>query len=410
MIPYGRQSIDDEDIVAVVRALKSDYLTTGPEVDAFEKELAERVGAKHVIAVSSGTAALHMAMAAVRIGPGDHVITSANTFLASANCAAYLGATPDFADIDPVSYNLSVESLEETWQGNTKAVVAVDFAGQPCDYPRITQLARERGAVVIQDASHSLGGSVAYSQEPISGLRSTTSEIQYPIGCLPGVDMTTFSFHPVKTMTTAEGGAVATDRDDLAEFCREFRTHGMVRDSKRFQTLEPGPWVYEMQHLGFNYRITDLQCALGRNQLRKLDQFVQRRAEIVAHYNDAFADLDYVTTPKLGDWLGQGSRHQAPSTTNRIAWHLYVLQINFNAIGSTRSAVMEKLREAGVGTQVHYIPVHLQPWYRENFGYCLGKCPNVESYYQRCLSLPLYPAMTDRDVRTVIATVKMILP
>ena len=361
MIPYGRQSIDDEDIVAVVRALKSDYLTTGPEVDAFEKELAERVGAKHVIAVSSGTAALHMAMAAVRIGPGDHVITSANTFLASANCAAYLGATPDFADIDPVSYNLSVESLEETWQGNTKAVVAVDFAGQPCDYPRITQLARERGAVVIQDASHSLGGSVAYSQEPISGLRSTTSEIQYPIGCLPGVDMTTFSFHPVKTMTTAEGG-------------------------------------------------TDLQCALGRNQLRKLDQFVQRRAEIVAHYNDAFADLDYVTTPKLGDWLGQGSRHQAPSTTNRIAWHLYVLQINFNAIGSTRSAVMEKLREAGVGTQVHYIPVHLQPWYRENFGYCLGKCPNVESYYQRCLSLPLYPAMTDRDVRTVIATVKMILP
>jgi perosamine synthetase len=380
VIPYGRQTIDDDDIAAVVGALNSDFLTTGPEVEAFENELAEYVGAKHVIAVNSGTAALHMAAAAAGIAPGDHVITSANTFLASANCAAYLGATPDFADIDLVTYNLSVESLQQTWRTTTKAVIAVDFAGQPCDYPKITQLARSRGATVIQDASHSLGGRA----------------FGYPVGGLPGVDLTTFSFHPVKTMTTGEGGAVATDRDDFAEFCREFRSHGMVREPKKFRALEPDSWVYEMQNLGFNYRITDLQCALGRSQLRKLDRFVERRAEIVSRYNQAFKDLEHVQIPRV------------PSPSE-ISWHLYVVQVDFPAIGKIRGEVMNQLREAGVGTQVHYIPVHLQPWYRDHFGYLPGKCPNAEAYYQRALSLPLYPAMSDLGISQVIEAVRTVV-
>ena len=382
MIPYGRQSLGQEEIDAVLRALQSDFLTTGPEIDAFERELAEFVGVKHVIAVSSGTAALHLGVAAAGLGPGDRVITSANTFLASANCAAFVGATPDFADIDPATYNLGPETLEKAWQPDTKAIVAVDFAGQPCDYPQITRFARKRGAIVIQDASHSLGGHA----------------FGHPVGGFPDVDAAIFSFHPVKTMTTGEGGAVATNRDDFAEFCREFRTHGMVRDPAKFTMLEPGPWVYEMQRLGFNYRITDLQCALGRAQLRRLDEFVARRQKIVDRYNAAFADLEWIQTPAVGDFLQK--------TGTRIGWHLYAAQIDLETLGQTRAEVMTRLRERGIGTQVHYIPVHMQPWYRQTYGYGPGKCPNAENLYRRELSLPLYPAMTDEDVETVIGVVR----
>ena len=261
MIPYGRQTIDADDIAAVVEALQSDWLTKGPLVDAFESAFAERVGAKYAVAVCNGTAALHLAMLVARIGPGDRVVTSANTFLASANCAAFTGALPDFCDIDEVTYTMSVEQLATNWQPDTKAVVAVDYAGQTADMPSIAQVARDRHAIVIEDACHAVGGSFLHENR------------QWRIGGHPWADMTTFSFHPVKTMTTGEGGMLVTDNEEYAQRARLLRSHGMTRDNESFSGLgdanfeERGPWYYEMQELGFNFRITDLQCALGLSQL-----------------------------------------------------------------------------------------------------------------------------------------------
>lgn len=392
MIPYGKQRIDDADIDAVVRALRSDFLTCGPEVVAFEEEFAAFVGAKHAVAVCNATAALHLAMLAARIGPGDRVVTSPNTFLASANCAAFVGATPDFADIDPVSYNLDSAALEAGWRADTKAVIAVDYAGQPADMPRIAEVARKRGALVIEDACHGTGGGFVHGGR------------EWKLGAHPWADITTFSFHPVKTLTTGEGGILVTDIDEIADRARVLRTHGMVRDAASFEGFgtsggtafdEVGPWVYEMQELGYNFRITDLQCALGRSQLRKLPGFIQRRLEIVARYNEAFADLPCLTTPGLS----------SPESRDSISWHLYTAQFDFAAIGKTRTEVMMELREKGVGSQVLYIPVHLQPWYRNTYGYGPGKCPVAESFYAGALSLPLYPAMSDDDVDTVIGAV-----
>lgn len=392
MIPYGKQCIDDADIDAVVRALRSDFLTCGPEVAAFEEEFAAFVGAKHAVAVCNATAALHLAMLAARIGPGDRVVTSPNTFLASANCAAFVGATPDFADIDPVSYNLDPAALEAGWQDDTKAVIAVDYAGQPADMPRIAEVARKHGALVIEDACHGTGGGFIHEGR------------EWKLGGHPWADITTFSFHPVKTLTTVEGGILVTDIDEIADRARVLRTHGMVREAASFEGFgtsggtafdEVGPWVYEMQELGYNFRITDLQCALGRSQLRKLSGFIQRRLEIVARYNEAFADLPWFTTPGLS----------SPESRDSISWHLYTARIDFAAIGKTRTEVMTELREKGVGTQVLYIPVHLQPWYRKTYGYGTGKCPVAESFYAGALSLPLYPAMSDDDVNTVIGAV-----
>jgi UDP-4-amino-4,6-dideoxy-N-acetyl-beta-L-altrosamine transaminase len=406
MLPYGRQTIDDDDIDAVVRALRSDFLTCGPEVEAFEREFAEFTGAKHAVAVANATDALHLAMRVAGVGPGHRVITSPNTFLASANCAAFVGATPDFCDIDPVSYNLDPIVLEANWKPDTKAVVAVDYAGQPANLPEISRIARERGAVVIEDACHATGGSFFHEGK------------EWKIGGHPWADMTTFSFHPVKTMTTAEGGILVTDNDEYARRARILRSHGMERDPARFLGFgsntpaftEPGPWVYEMQELGYNYRITDLQCALGRSQLKKLPAFINRRLEIVAAYNHAFADLPWLTTPELGDWLQPN--YETPKHRNtdqpkhRISWHLYTVLIDFPAIGRTRTEVMKRLREKGIGTQVLYIPVHLQPWYRRSYGYHPGKCPVAEEYYTRALSLPLFPAITDEDVANVNAAAK----
>ncbi|MDA7539352.1 UDP-4-amino-4,6-dideoxy-N-acetyl-beta-L-altrosamine transaminase [Akkermansiaceae bacterium] len=395
MIPYGKQSISDDDIAAVANVLRSDFLTCGPEVDAFEREFASMVGAKHAVAVCNATAALHLAMLIAKIGPGERVVTSPNTFVSSANCAAFVGATPDFCDIDPITYNLCPEALARDWQDDTKAVVAVAYAGQPADMPAIAEIAHARGAIVIEDGCHGTGGGFTHQGK------------DYKIGGHPWADMTTFSFHPVKTMTTGEGGILVTDNDQFAQTARLLRSHGITRDHEEFIGLGSkelclaghGPWYYEMQHLGYNFRITDLQCALGRSQLKKLPGFIKRRQEIVDHYNKAFQDLPWLTPPGV----------QYERDRDEISWHLYTTQINFEELGKTRSEVMLELREQEIGTQVLYIPVYLQPWYRETYGYVAGKCPNSEAYYSKALSLPMYPSMTDSDIECVIAAVKRIV-
>lgn len=392
MIPYGKQSIDTEDIESVCRVLKSDFLTSGPEVEAFEQEFAVMVGAKHAVAVCNATAALHLAMLVAKVGRGDRVVTSPNTFVASANCAAFVGATPDFADIDPKTYNICPKALADSWQADTKAVVAVAFAGQSPDMPAIAEVARSRGAVVIEDGCHGIGGGF------------TIDGKNYKIGGHPWADMTTFSFHPVKTMTTGEGGILVTNNEAFAKLARELRSHGITRRAEDFTGLgsdsaalqEQGSWYYEMHSLGYNYRITDLQCALGRSQLKKLPAFIERRREIVARYNAAFADLPWLQTPQV---------HPAGDAAN-ISWHLYSVQIDFAALGRSRSEVMQQLREQGVGTQVLYIPVYLQPYYRNTYNYSDGKCPYAEAYYEKALSLPLFPKMSDSGVNTVIRSVQ----
>lgn len=423
MLPYGKQSISEDDIEAVVRALRSDFLTCGPEVEAFEKEFASFVGAKHAVAVSNATAALHLAMQVLGIGKGDRIVTSPNTFVASANAAAYVGAIPDFSDIDPFHYNLDPIALEQNWKPDTKAVVAVDYAGQPCNMPEIARIARSRGAFVIEDACHGTGG--GFSAEGRS----------WKLGGHPWADITTFSFHPVKTLTTGEGGILLTENDEWAAKARLLRTHGITRNSADFTglieaelpvsifqdsesgvpqspTLHPsflserGPWYYEMQDLGYNYRITDLQCALGRSQLKRLPAFIARRQEIVARYNESLANLGWLTPPALPSPSVKNSTFRYQLTD--LSLHLYTVQIDFPRLSKTRTEFMGELREKGVGTQVLYIPVYLQPWYRRTFGYLHGKCPNAEQFYARALSLPLYPAMTDDDVEKVIDAVKAI--
>ncbi len=391
-IPYSKQNISDDDVKAVVAALISDYLTCGPRMDEFENKFAEYVGGKHAIVVCNATAALDLTMRAAGIGSGDRVITSPNTFLSSANCAAFVGATPDFCDIDPSTYNICPDALEKMWTDDIKAVVAVSFAGQSCDMPRIHKLAKSRGAVVIEDASHGTGGGFEIDGKA------------YKQGGHPWADMTVFSFHPVKTLTTGEGGIVITDNDEYAQSLRQLKTHGMTRDAEQFQGLgsdtpaltEKGPWYYEMTALGHNFRITDIQCALGLSQLSRLDQIIQRRQKIVAMYNSAFAELDFLETPKT----------LRPQDANHVSWHLYSVQINFENLGKTRTSVMTELRERNVGSQVLYIPVYLQPFYRNTYGYAAGKCPNSETYYSKALSLPLFPSMTDPDVQRVIAAIK----
>ncbi len=390
-LPYGRQTIDDDDVAAVCRVLRSDFLTCGPEVEAFEHEFAGFVGAKHAVAVCNATAALHLAMWVAGVKAGDRVITSPITFLASANCAAYVGATPDFADVDPISHNLDPAALERVWDERVKAVVAVAYAGQSADMPSIAGIARAHGATVIEDASHGAGGGFVHEGR------------EWCIGNHPWADMTVFSFHPVKTLTTGEGGMLVTNDDEIARRARQLRAHGVERDPCRFASpaendplAEKGPWFHEMQALGHNFRITDIQCALGRSQLSKLPEFLRRRREIVGRYNRALADLPWLNTPGL----------RRMEDRDHVSWHLYTVRIDFDSIGMTRTRAMEVLKDSGVGSQVLYIPVYLQPWYRETFGYAPGKCPVAEEFYRGCLSLPLYPSLTDLEVDRVIDAVK----
>lgn len=392
LLPYGRQSLDETDIRTVIDVLHSDYLTCGPKVVEFEQAFAKVVGTRHAVAMNSATSALHVAMLVADIGPGHRVITSPNTFLASANCAAFVGATPDFADIDPVSYNLDPSALEAGWRPDTRAVVAVDYAGQAANLPEISRIARNRGALVIEDACHGVGGAFRHAGRV------------WRQGGNPWADMAVFSFHPVKTITAGEGGMLVTDNDEYAQRARLFRSHGMEREPSRFTRFgrpddplaESGPWAYEMQELGFNYRLTDIQCALGLSQLRRLSEFMSRRREIVAHYNAAFAGLPWLVTPGLRE----------PACADLASWHLYTVQLDFAKLGRSRTEIMAELRAQGVGTQVLYIPVHLQPWYRRSYGYAPGKCPVAEAYYQRALSLPLYPLLTASDVERVTTALR----
>lgn len=392
MIPYGKQSIGPAELAAVQRALTSDFLTCGPEVEAFEAELAARTGARHAIAVSNATAALHLAMLAGGVRAGERVVTSPNTFLASANAAAYVGAIPDFADIHPVSYNLDAAALERSWKDDTTAVVAVDYAGQAADLPAIANVARKHGALVIEDAAHGVGGALWHEGN------------YHQIGHHPWADITIFSFHPVKTLTTGEGGMLLTDNDEIASRARRLRTHGMERDHAKFEGFgastgplaEVGPWVYEMQELGYNFRITDLQCALGRAQLARLDEFLNRRREVVAAYNEAFADLPWLRTPGLA----------RPEERGTTSWHLYTAWLDFPALGRSRTAIIQELRAQEVGTQVLYIPVYLQPWYRKTYGYGPGYCPVAEDFYAGAVSLPLFAGLSEADVAQVIRAVR----
>jgi UDP-4-amino-4,6-dideoxy-N-acetyl-beta-L-altrosamine transaminase len=386
MLYYGRQSILEEDIQFVSAVLRGDLITTGPVAAEFEAAFARYVGAKYAVAVCNATAALHLAMLVADIGEGDRVVTSPNTFLASANCAAYVGATPDFVDIDPVSYNLSPETLANDWQPDTKAVVAVHYAGGSADMPAIAKFAWERGAVVIEDGCHAVGGSIELDGQT------------WKIGGHPWADITTFSFHPVKNMTCGEGGMLVTNDASFAERARTLRTHGIVRDTSAFTGLgsddfhERGGWYYEMQSLGYNYRITDFQCALGLSQLSRLDALLERRREIVAAYNHAFSTNSNLIIPQLRN---ENERALA-------AWHLYTLQVDYNALGVSRTQWIAKLRDEGIEAHVLYIPVHLQPWYRKTYGYGPGKCPVAESLYRKVVCLPLFPAMCDDEVSLVI--------
>lgn len=364
-LPYGRQWIDDEDVQAVVDALTSDYLTTGPRVEQFERALAEYAGCKHAIAVNSGTSALHVAYFAAGLSAGDEIVTSPITFAATANAALYLGATVRFVDVDPATGLMDPALLAGAISPKTKLIVPIDFAGHPADYDRINPLARLHNLKVVADAAHSLGAT--YHGRTVGTL----------------ADLTEISMHPVKPITTAEGGAILTNDPVCAQRAADFRTHGITRDPDRL-TRDEGPWYYEQQDLGFNYRLTDLQSALGVAQMGKIDRFLQRRAQIAARYSEALKQ-----TP-----LG------LPSVASEVqsGWHLYIVRV---PEASRRRAFFERLRALGLGVQVHYIPVYWHPYY-QNLGYHKGLCPNAEDFYSRCVSLPLYPKMTDSEVDSSI--------
>jgi len=393
IISYGRQSVDDADIDSVVKVLKSSHLTQGSKIKEFEKVLCEYTGAKYAVVVSSGTAALHIACLAAGLKKGDEFITSPNTFVASANCGVYCGARPVFADIKDDTYNVDPEEIKEKITSKTKVVIPVHFAGQICDMIEIKSIIQEKETeykekiFIIEDASHALGsvykgakaGSCTYS------------------------DMTVMSFHPVKHITTGEGGVVFTNDEELYKKLKLLRSHGITNNEDdlvyKEQAYGPNglnPWYYEQQALGFNYRITDIQCALGISQLEKIDYFIRRRRRITEAYNNAFSGNKFITIP-------------FESLDRFTNWHLYVLKIDFDALGKDRADTMKRLRDNGVITQVHYIPVNIQPFYRGKFNTNRGDCPHAESYYKKCLSMPIFPAMTDKDVNKVITSILEIL-
>lgn len=375
-IPYGRQWIDDDDIQAVVEVLKSDYLTTGPKIKEFEEKLAETAGAKYAVAVSNGTAALHAACFAAGIGGGDEVITSPMTFAASANCILYFGAKPVFADIDPETYNIDPNSIRRKITRNTRAIIPVHFTGQPCRMDEILETAGKHRLTVIWDGAHALGAE--YKGRKIGGMG----------------DMTTLSFHPVKHITTGEGGAVTTNVKELYERLLLFRSHGITRDADKLFNNE-GPWYYEQQCLGYNYRMTDIQAALGLSQLGKLDMFLAKRREYAEMYNSAFMSTDGVILPR-----------QAEGTAS--AWHLYVIKLDSGRLQAGRKEIFEELRGCGIGVNVHYIPVYYHPFYKK-LGYRKGLCPNAEKLYEEIITLPLYPGMEAGDVTYIVQGVKKVI-
>jgi UDP-4-amino-4,6-dideoxy-N-acetyl-beta-L-altrosamine transaminase len=380
-IPYGRQSISEADIQAVVDVLRSDWLTQGPAIEQFEQAVATYCGARFAVAVNSATSALHIACIAAELGSGDTLWTSPNTFVASANCGLYCGADVDFVDIDPRTYNLSVAELKKKLviarqNGRVpKVVVPVHFSGQSCEMEKISDLAKEYGFTVIEDASHAIGGK--YLGAPVGGCRFS--------------EMIVFSFHPVKIITTGEGGMVLTNSRDLYERLIRLRSHGITRNPKLMVGESHGPWYYQQVELGFNYRITDIQAALGLSQLQRLDEFVSSRHRLVERYNESLRDLPVVIP------------YQHPSTYS--AFHLYVVRLKLDRIGKSHRQVFEELRALGILVNLHYIPVHTQPYYA-GIGFRPGDFPEAERYYGESISLPMYSSLSEQDQDRVVAALR----
>lgn len=376
LLPYGHQWIDEEDISAVIQVLRADWITTGPKVAEFEQAFADFVGAREAVAVSSGTAALHAAMYALGIGPGDEVLVPPMTFAATANCVVFEGGTPVFADVDPDTLLLDPAKVEAKITPHTKAILAVDYTGQPCDYDALRAIADRDGVMLVADACHALGGS--YKGRPVGSLG----------------DLSTFSFHPVKHITTGEGGMISTDDAGLAQRMRFFRNHGITSDHR--QRAQQGSWFYEMVDLGYNYRMTDFQCALGMSQLHKLPGWVTRRQEIARHYDMALAEIPAIEPLSVRDDVSH-------------AYHLYVICLDVTQLRATRAEVFAALGAEGIGVNVHYIPVHVHPFYREHFGTGPGLCPSAEAAYERILTLPIFPRMSDDEVDDVVTAVRKVL-
>lgn len=384
MIPYGRQDIDDSDIASVVDVLRSDFLTQGPAVPAFEGAVSAHCGARHAVAMNSATSALHVACLALGVGPGDSVWTSPITFVASANCALYCGATVDFVDIDPQTYNMRpdrlAEMLAQAEQAGhlPKVVIPVHLCGQSCEMKAIHALSRRYGFRIIEDASHAIGGK--YLGTPVGSCRFS--------------DITVFSFHPVKIITTGEGGMATTNDPALAVKMARLRSHGITRDEAEMTHAPDGPWYYQQLDLGFNYRMTDLQGALGLSQMRRLEEFVAHRALIARRYDEMLSGLPLTTPFQGGD--------------TSSAWHLYVIRLCLDRCKMAHADTFRALRAAGIGVNLHYIPVYLQPYYR-NLGFEVGHCPEAERYYGEAISLPMFAAFTEDQQATVVRTLESVL-
>ena len=384
MIPYGRQSISEEDVQAVIAVLKSDFLTQGPVVQNFEQAICEYTGAKHAVVTNSATSALHLACRALGLGEGDILWTTPITFVASANCALYCSAEVDFVDIDPKTYNLSVDALKVKLEQADKVgklpkiLVPVHLCGLPCDMEAIDELSKKYGFSVIEDASHAIGGK--YQDEPVGNCRYS--------------DITVFSFHPVKIITTGEGGAALTNNRGLAEKMALMRSHGITRDSKCMTQEPDGDWYYQQIELGYNYRMTDIQAALGLSQMNRLDEFVERRHKIADKYDNSLRDL--TVTPQY-----------RPSDAYS-AMHLYVIRLTTEELEKSHKLVFSELRESGIGVNLHYIPVHTQPYYRK-LGFSVGDFPQAEKYYSQAISLPMFPDLSDDQVLTVVKELRKVL-
>jgi UDP-4-amino-4,6-dideoxy-N-acetyl-beta-L-altrosamine transaminase len=380
-IPYGRQDISQQDIDAVIEVLRSDWITQGPAIERFEEAVANYCGAKYAVAVSSATAALHIACLAAGLGQGDILWTSPNTFVASANCGLYCGAKVDFVDIDPNTYNLSIDELERKLIGTEKqgclptVLIPVHFAGQSCEMEQIAALSQRYGFKIIEDASHAIGGS--YQTQPIGSCKFS--------------DMAVFSFHPVKIITTGEGGMVLTNQEELYQRLIRLRSHGITRNPDLMQGESHGSWYYQQLELGFNYRMTDIQAALGASQMQRLDEFVECRRFLANRYNQLLQDFSLMLP-----W-------QHPDS--KSSWHLYVIRLKLDKINKTHRQVFEELRAAGIGVNLHYIPIHLQPYYQK-LGFKLGDLPQVEKYYKEAISIPLYYGLDEESQDKVVTSLR----
>lgn len=377
-LPYGHQWIDDEDIKAVVDVLKSDWITQGPKIVEFEKLVAGYCNAKYAVAFSSGTASLHASAYVAGITKDKEAITTPITFAATGNCVLFNGGAVKFVDIKKDTYNIDPEKIEEKIVfPETKAIIPVDYTGQPCDLDEINEIAEEHDIAVIEDATHAIGAE--YKGKKIGGIS----------------DLTVFSFHPVKMITTGEGGMALTNNEELYEKLKIFRTHGITKDPGKLHRKE-GDWYYEMQCLGYNYRLTDIQCALGISQFKKLDRFIKRRRKIVSIYNEAFSGIKEIIAP-----------YEKPDV--KSAYHLYMIQLDLDKMKVGRKAIFDEIRSKNIGVHVHYIPLHLHPYYQDNFRYQKGDFPVAEEYYERALTLPLFPKMNDDDINDVVNTVKNVI-